>query len=500
MRFLKIITIVTAFLLSVECPAQQRFQEYIYDNINPFNFECHQLNVTSDSGFIFNGFLNSFGGFLLKTDQQGNVQWYRSYSGLNNIYDAEETPDHGFVIIGDNPLFKLMVMKVDSIGNIQWSKARNAFGVPGGCAHGLPDGGYVFTGLPDIFVARTNAAGTILWEKTYSFHSEAYHSRFLQITPDGGFIMCGTLHQQQGIGLVKLDSLGNIQWEKSIAPGSTRGISVCPAGSGYFLTAEGPNEHLVMLTDSVGNVRWAKQWPIAYDTTNTLAEPPYLVVPDGNELLCYGTRFFPNQNKTHIFRLDTAGNVLWSRYYGTAQTDYEDEPGSCVRTYGNGLAFTIRMQIGSGIFVMSLDSSGVASCNDNPAVFSPAAYGVFYGTSSLTVQPSGITYNNPTLPSASRNALIQYECTPLSGETIFGNKAIELYPNPADEKITLQFPFIPENGTLTLLDISGRVVMRMAVDHETNVEMSTQNLSPGFYSWQYVEHENVVTGKFGVQH
>jgi hypothetical protein len=502
MLSLKNRTIIVAMLLSVSCIAQQRFQEYIYDGINPFNFECHQLHTTSDSGFIFNGFLNSFGGFLLKTDQQGNVQWYKSYSALNNIYDAEQTSDQGYITIGDNIAGKAMLMKVDAVGNVQWTKARTSFGGPAGCVYQLPDGGYIFGGgLPDIFLVRTDAAGNVLWEKNYGFRSDVFTGRFLQPTPDGGFIFCGTLYQPGGIGLVKIDSSGNVQWNKSFLPGDLHGASVRVAGPGYFISGHGIAEHVAMLTDSAGNVVWAKQWPLIHDVPNSREEEPYRVVPDDDELSCIGTHLVSGQTTAHVFRFDTAGNVMWSRNYGTSLTNNALRVGSCRSTYGNGLAFIVHLNVGSGMLVMSLDSTAIANCNDSAAQFSPAPFVVTYGVVSISPQTITSTYNSPALSAAFHNTIVQYECSPLSNDPHFENGNVQAYPNPTDTKITLQFPFAAKKGTLTLLDISGRVVEQVVLENgEKKVEMNTEHFSPGVYLWKYVEHGNVITGKFCVQH
>jgi hypothetical protein len=444
--------------------------------------------------------VNQFGGILVKSDKHGTIQWYKSYAHFNNIYDAEQTTDHGYIVIGDNPSGKTMLMKVDSVGNIQWTKVRTVNSWQRACVHQLPDGGYVFAGQPNIFIVRTDPVGNVLWEKTYNFHSEAHSSRFLQLTPDGGFVVCGSLYQPGGIGLVKIDSLGNVQWEKAIAPGDHGGASVHVTASGYFLTAIGTNEHVAILADSAGNALWAKQWPVNYDIPNSISESPFLVVPNGNELICYGTRFLPGQTTTHVFRFDTAGNILWSRYYGTSLTNNAPATGSCIKTYGNGLALTIHPNNSSGILIFSLDSTAIADCNDSAANFSPTPFPVSYGTSSLTVQSLVSAYNSPTLSVDSRTTVTQYVCTPLSNNTLFSNENTQAYPNPADEKITLQFPFGAKNGTLTFLDISGRVVGEIVLDETGKAEISTTDFSPGLYLWKYIEEGNVMTGKFCVQH
>jgi hypothetical protein len=168
------------------------------------------LALTTDSGYIMTGG-NHYRLLLMKTDENGTVQWEREYfndswpgSHGNSI---QQTPDGGYIIGGDtsphlphNWATDLFLMKTDENGNEVWNRSFGGSGWEwGGTAIQTADGDYVVGGtqiglqgvVPDKFwFIQTHPDGSIVWDHCYMPTLSARCSR-VQQTPDHGFIATG---------------------------------------------------------------------------------------------------------------------------------------------------------------------------------------------------------------------------------------------------------------------------------------------------------------------
>ncbi|MDQ3049879.1 MAG: hypothetical protein M3Q95_03225 [Bacteroidota bacterium] len=220
--------------------------------------ELYSIAQTSDGGYICGG-LSLADYWVVKLDALGNIQWQNTIGG-NNIdwlYSIIPTSDGGYIcggysdsnISGDKTencqgIRDYWVVKLDSEGNIQW---QNTIG--GSLYDELmsiaqtTDGGYICGGWSnsnisgdktensegwvDFWVIKLDSAVNIQWQNTIggSGQDELYS---IAQTSDGGYI-CGGLSSSNISGdktensqgsadywVVKLDALGNIQWQNTI--------------------------------------------------------------------------------------------------------------------------------------------------------------------------------------------------------------------------------------------------------------------------------------------
>jgi hypothetical protein len=144
-------------------------------------------------------------------------------------------------------------VKTDSSGNKLWDKAFGGTGDDGAAAvRQTSDGGYIFAGYKwsgvggppnDAWVVKTDAGGNKQWEKTFG-GGDNDNFASVQQTPDGGYIIAGDTWSK-GAGcfdfwLVKIDSSGNLQWDRTFGGGrQDRTNSVQQTSDGGYVLAGG---------------------------------------------------------------------------------------------------------------------------------------------------------------------------------------------------------------------------------------------------------------------
>jgi hypothetical protein len=221
-----IFTIGSSFLLSF-CSASSEWSQTYGGNADD---EANSVIQTSDQGYLLVGYTNSSGShdaWLVKTDSSGIMQWNKTYGGVNDdeAFSAIET-NGGYTIGGwtsstgaGNPHFWLF--KIDKSGNVLIDKTYGEGSTSKAyCLIQTVDGGYVLAGQKtgtDFLVIKTDSNGNTQWEKTYEGpNSNIQHNSIPGIksivqTDDNGFVMVGQFSDSSGrlTQLFKIDSSGN---------------------------------------------------------------------------------------------------------------------------------------------------------------------------------------------------------------------------------------------------------------------------------------------------
>ncbi|HZV12790.1 MAG TPA: choice-of-anchor D domain-containing protein, partial [Candidatus Kapabacteria bacterium] len=221
-----------------------------------YDYELVSIEQTRDGGFIAAGRSQSNDGdvtgnhgdadyWIVKLDAAGVLQWQESLggTGFDVASSAQETLDGGYIVagasqstddevIGAHGGFDFWIVKFDSTHAIQWT---TALGSPANeyayCIRQLPDSGYIVAGISDSTgsndyrIVRLNEEGVEQWQVAYG-GSGMDIARAIEPTRDSGFIVAGYSNSTDGdvtgnhggtdAWIVKLDSLGTMQWEKSL--------------------------------------------------------------------------------------------------------------------------------------------------------------------------------------------------------------------------------------------------------------------------------------------
>jgi hypothetical protein len=246
---------------------------------------------------------------------------------------------------GTNDLVSWLV-KSDSTGNPQWQKEVGCFGnPPGDYSTGVSlqqtsDGGYILgggtigcgskstcpstSGIVCALVQKLDSGGKLVWEYVYAAGSAGSGISQIRQTSDGGFIAVGgatiAAGQPSGALILKLDSSGNVQWQKVLGPaGSTQAYfnAVQQTSDGGYIAAgnlANPTNALIVKFDSGGNVKWQE----SFNQGNTES---IIQTTDGGYLVASGwsndTSGFPGQccKGALLLKLYSNGNIQWQKAY-----------------------------------------------------------------------------------------------------------------------------------------------------------------------------------------
>uniref|UniRef100_A0A7V0Z449 T9SS type A sorting domain-containing protein n=1 Tax=candidate division WOR-3 bacterium TaxID=2052148 RepID=A0A7V0Z449_UNCW3 len=195
---------------------------------------------TFDGGYIVIGYTTSFGAggddaYLVKTDSGGNMVWQQAIgSNLSDrAYAIRQTQDHGYIFCGASNAQSgfltrdAWLVRTDSLGNKLWEKFYGGSGDESANALYLTsDGGYILVGATtsigagsyDLYIIKTDASGTLQWEKTYGGSNEEM-GWSVSPTSDGGYFIVGHTASQGAGGfdvyVLKTDASGNLQWQET---------------------------------------------------------------------------------------------------------------------------------------------------------------------------------------------------------------------------------------------------------------------------------------------
>jgi hypothetical protein len=169
-------------------------------------------------------------------------------------------------------------------------------------------------------LSKLDTNGNIQWQKGY----EGVGTQLFQQTLDGGCIVAGQYDYKALV--LKLNSVGSIEWQKTYGGSfiSSNINSIQQTSEGGYIVAgllrdSGNIDYNVILKlNSDGSIAWQK----TYGTNqyfNSIQQ-----TSDGG-YIAGGTRWDTGINENHEFwlvKLDATGNIQWQYKYGGASDDY----------------------------------------------------------------------------------------------------------------------------------------------------------------------------------
>ena len=312
---------------------------------------------------------------LLNISAQPILNWASCYGG--SLTDAgnciQQTNDQGFIIAGysrsndgdvsgNNGQIDMWVVKIDNLGNIEWQKCL------GGSEYDYAtsiqqtiDGGYIVAGYSksndgdvtgnhgnqDFWVVKIDNLGNIEWQKCLG-GSSGEVANSIQETTDQGFIVAGSTSSNDGdvtgnhgssdSWVVKLDNLGNIEWQKCLGgSGNDVARSIDETTDGGYIIAgatisndgdvsgnHGSMDYWVVKIDSQGNIEWQKcLGGSQFDNAKSIQQ----TIDGGYIVAGYSESNDGDVSGNHggidmwVVKLDNFGNIEWQECLGGSVED-----------------------------------------------------------------------------------------------------------------------------------------------------------------------------------
>ncbi len=277
--------------------------------------------------------------YIVRTDGKGAPLWEKIFGGARCDYawDIQQMKDGGLILAGGTEsygagIYDVYLVKMDSGGETIWEKTYG--GAASDCGYALlqlGDGGFLIAGNtesygagnPDVYLLRTDAAGEMLWQKTYGGSGSDYGWSLIE-APGGGYVIAGEKEAagEQGACLVpyllQVGADGALLRENTYGDGRSGSFySACRVADGYVMTgkiesAAGYDPYVVK-TAADGSLLWEKT------VEGAGVGSGYAVAPvRGGGLVVAGKKGMENNAGSEILMLKiggggkTNGTYAWS--------------------------------------------------------------------------------------------------------------------------------------------------------------------------------------------
>jgi predicted secreted protein len=312
-----------------------------------FDDKAAGIIVSSDGGYAIAGTTSSFGAggsdfWLIKVDENGNMEWNTTYGGTESDVAAALicTSDGGYALAGETSSYgngetDFWLIKVDSSGNVQWNRT---FGGQtddvATCVIQTSDGGYAVAGYwleddssEDALLVKTDSLGNVEWNRTYGgAGGESIYS--VVQTSEGGYALAGvsTSYSDEGkpdFWLVKTDPNGIMEWNKTYTEQNTDcAKSLIQTSDGGYTMAGfvrqaiiAPSDVWVIKVDSAGNSVWNVTWQsVEYAMVNGMIQNR-----DGGCLVSGATSdlngFLNLSSFMFLIKIDADGTMKWIKTF-----------------------------------------------------------------------------------------------------------------------------------------------------------------------------------------
>ncbi len=210
----------------------------------------------------------------------------------------------------------------------------------------------------DAWLVKTDASGNTIWSRTYGGTNDESFKKIKHLT-DGNYIVIGGAKSNDGdltsnrgdydIWVAKLDSNGNILWQKTY--GGTKfdfGYDIVSADDGFIIagnTASNDNDIsnfkgiydvCLIRIDRLGNIVWEKT------LGGSLMESVYCIqkTNDNNFIILADSRSTDGDIKNNngifdvwLLKIDITGKIVWQKNYGGSNIE---RPTDLKQTHDNG--------------------------------------------------------------------------------------------------------------------------------------------------------------------
>ena len=354
---------------------------------------------------------------LIKLDSSFASIWQKQYgSGGEGLASAVVLQDNSFLIEGSTYqisgtsfTFLVNVIKTDSAGNIVWQKQFSSSNIISLAFQQLADGSFLGAGTIgvgssgtdlDILVVKLDSSGNVTWQKSYGGPAEDYAYSALAIS--GGYLIGGLTTSfgdgKADVWLLQLDASGNLVKQETIGGADDEFASLQAVAGGYLLSGTtkssgaGGTDGWLAFLDSSLNVTSSKTYGGPGD------DGLYALPDSAGGLLLQGstTAFGGGGADIWVIKTEASGTPVWQNAYGGPA----DESGGVTRLSGGGLLLSGSTASwgagGTDLFAALLDANGqLAGCGlVHPTTVTPANFPVTVTATNVTPVATALTVAN----------------------------------------------------------------------------------------------------------
>lgn len=447
----------------------------------------HDVRLNAVGGVTFTCWIeNRFGAsgkdiMLVSLDDHGDTLWTkvfgREFDDLS--FSLLSTADGGYLIAGTSrsgissldPLRTLLI-KTNASGDTLWTRAYLAL-YEGFSTIECQDGGFFMVGNPiaGFYMVRVNAKGELVWTSGFDrFEPPDYDHQFSAYSAvecaDGGFLVVGRRDGGSGF-LSKVNLNGVLEWTKlAVTSNGLMFRRIIRTADGRFIILGGTNGYNVLLkTDSLGNPIWT----MGYAAPANGAVLQLTTTSDGGFALIGDTG--PSDD-VYFLKTDSVGDVLHSGSFGDVGWDVGR---SIVEALDGGYflgAWSGSFGSNSSVFMIKTDSAGRGGC--------------YYQDVETTVSTVEITWSdfeldtlNTTVVEVNAGCMMGAGVSPVPicpvgvSSPDGQNNSIQLYPNPATDRILVA---IPKDHSQTVIEVFNAIGERV-LTQKSNSSQTTFDCS-----------------------
>jgi len=246
----------------------------------------------------------------------------------------EEVPG-GYIICGKTrPLSSdssdVYLIRTNGL-NVSPRRTKTFGGIGDDCAYSLQitdDGGYIICGYTDsygsggtdVYLIKTDSLGDTLWTKTFGgTDDDCGYS--VETTSDGGYIICGYTESfgagGRDVYLIKTNSSGDLLWAKTFGgAGTDWGASVKQTkDEGYIITGEtsfdqeSSTDIYLLKIDSIGDTLWTRSYG---DGLGWDGGSSVIEASDGGYVIAGSWQWPIGMASAYLLKTDSQGDSLWS--------------------------------------------------------------------------------------------------------------------------------------------------------------------------------------------
>ncbi len=270
-------------------------------------------------------------------------------------------PDGSFMCLGytdgfNHPKGQIMLSEIGPEGNLQWSKTYGGNALDYGHSISRLGKGYLISGASksfsnayrDGYLLKVDSLGNLQWSKAFTGNQSLGFATQAKMTSDGGILVLGITESEQGrkraIHVLKLDTNQRVEWERIIGTEQNNyyGLDFEEVSNGYIIAGRREiTKGRVIKLNHDGTVAWINQYDhpsfdIQFNDIERHEQALYL----------FGTVNTGNNDEALIVNLDLNGNIKWGKSYGGQEQ--ENEISGSVKENGQLLIYGTTYSYGTG--------------------------------------------------------------------------------------------------------------------------------------------------------